>query len=86
MKSYTIFLLIALLVGSNGCMTASSIRHAKAQTHQDDKGAVIVDKKSHPAYYALLPLTVPLDIATCPFQALWICWEHYIIEGLGTTP
>lgn len=28
-----------------------------------------------PAYYALLPLTVPLDIATCPVQVpLFVMW------------
>lgn len=25
----------------------------------------------HPAYYCLLPLSVPIDVATSPFQLLW---------------
>jgi uncharacterized protein YceK len=67
----------ALLVGSSGCITMVTADHAKAKTHEDDKGNVIVDKKSQPAYYALMPLTVPADIVTLPFQAVYL----YIVLG-----
>jgi hypothetical protein len=31
--------------------------------------------KPQPAYYALLPITVPLDIALSPFELVWLCFE-----------
>jgi uncharacterized protein YceK len=68
---------VALFVSSNGCMTMATADHAKAKTHEDDKGNVVVDKKSQPAYYALMPLTVPADIVTLPFQAVYL----YIVLG-----
>jgi len=64
--------LLALLVSLNGCMTMIAADHAKAKSHEDDKGNVVVDKKSQPAYYVLMPLTVPADIVTFPFQAVYL--------------
>ena len=71
MKTVASLLLITLLAGSNGCMTCAVLDGAKAETHKDDNGRVIVDEKSHPAYYALLPLSIPADIATSPIQAVY---------------
>ena len=60
-------LLVALLIGSNGCMTYSAVQKGKGQYN-----VVTGDNPSEPhlAYYALLPLTVPLDVATSPIQLL----------------
>jgi hypothetical protein len=71
--------LIAMLVSLNGCMTYSAVQDAKG--HQDktmwlwrEPTSGDSDNKSRPAYYLLLPLTVPADIVTCPFQALFWLW------------
>jgi hypothetical protein len=76
MKNIFTLLLITLIGGSNGCMTYSSVQDAKGHP---EKAMWIVgthpspnpDSKPQPAYYALLPLTVPADIATSPFQLIY---------------
>ena len=67
MKNIGCVLLIGLLIGTNGCMTYSSVQKGKGQYN-----VVTGDNPSepHPAYFALLPLTVPLDVATSPIQLL----------------
>lgn len=42
--------------------------------------------KPCPAAYAFLPLTIPLDIATSPFQLIGLGLEAWFISGLGRTP
>jgi hypothetical protein len=67
-KSIFTLILIAFVIASNGCMTGHVINHAKG-----------VDKNGYPTgstngiYYALIPLTVPADIVTSPFQFFYIC-------------
>ena len=51
-----------------------------------DPTLVSEKRTDHPAYYFLLPLTVPVDIATSPFQAIYFGWEYFVITGLGNTP
>jgi hypothetical protein len=70
-------LLAALLVSSNGCMTQSAIKYAEGQSHQAwinngfGSGYIGGDQpKPNPCYYFLLPLTIPADIVTSPFQLL----------------
>jgi hypothetical protein len=72
------FLLIGLLSLSNGCMTYSSIQKAKG-----DQNVVTGDNPDapHPQYYALLPLTVPLDVATSPIQLV-----IYILFATSSAP
>ena len=72
-------MLIVLLISSNGCMTFEAVDDAEAQTHLDEKGHVIVDEKSHPAYYALLPLSVPADVALSPAE---IIFSSYMIWAM----
>jgi hypothetical protein len=61
-------ILIAFVITSNGCITRTVIRNAKG-----------VDKYGWPTgetngvYYALIPLTVPADMVTSPFQLFYIC-------------
>ena len=70
-------MLIALLFGSSGCMTYNTVQCAKGHPENamwfsfgGEESNSKPDDKPHPAYYALLPLTVPLDIATSPIQLL----------------
>ena len=42
--------------------------------------------KSCPGCYALLTVTVPLDIATCPFQLIGWGLATWFINGIGNTP
>jgi hypothetical protein len=67
MRIVSTSLLIALLISSSGCMTYSAIQEAKGKentvTGHDPE-------KPHPACYALVPLTVPADIATSPVQLM----------------
>jgi hypothetical protein len=90
-------ILLALLVGSNGCMTQSAIKYAKGHPEKAwinnsfGYANLPTDPKSkpHPAYYVLLPLSAPADVATSPFQLIGLWWDYswnYIIghEGGGT--
>jgi uncharacterized protein YceK len=68
MKHIIYLLLICTLISSTGCMTLTTLDAAKEKTHKDKEGAVVVDQKSQPGYYALVPVAVIGDIATSPFQ------------------
>jgi len=60
---------VTLVITQNGCMTYGAIQHAKGKpgVFDSDKNTK-PDGKPHPEYYRLLPLTVPADIVTSPFQ------------------
>jgi hypothetical protein len=82
MKTVAVFLLVALLIGSNGCMTYSAVQRAKGKPnrftgHQPDQ--------SQPGYYALLPVTVAGDIVTSPVQLVGFgcLYLHVAITGDG---
>lgn len=62
--------LLALALSTSGCITAETIDHAEGSQYTNDKGEVIVNEKSKPELYVFLPLTVPADIVTFPFQLL----------------
>jgi hypothetical protein len=67
MKRFANLCLIAVLVTTSGCMTYSAVQRGKGQLN-----VITGDNpdEPRPAYYALLPLAVPLDIATSPIQLL----------------
>jgi hypothetical protein len=65
MRFWSTRLLPVCLIAMTGCMTSGTVKKAK----NEDK----------PGYYALLPLTVPADIATSPFQGIW-----YLFDMAGT--
>ena len=65
MRTLGLILLVMLVLSSSGCMTYSSVQRANGKDN--------VVTGHHPtepqaAYYALLPLSVPTDIATSPIQ------------------
>jgi hypothetical protein len=70
MKAFLGLILISLLIAGGGCATYSVVKDAKGQHEQalwlnkipsDD-----ADQKPQPAYYFLLPVAFPLDVATAP--------------------
>ena len=67
MKMLCTILLFALLVSTNGCITYSTVKRAKGE-----ENPVLGRPASEPqpGYYALVPLTVPADIVTSPFQLI----------------
>lgn len=82
MKLIGSLFLFFLLVGSNGCMTSNAINHAQGHPENDWWGAFdrakdkdqAMDSTPHPACYALLPLSIPADIITLPFQAGYLLY------------
>jgi|SRR5690348_3383791 len=75
--------LLALLVSLNGCMTNTAIEHATGTASRDypsGSGEPIkydLHYEPHPGYYGLLPLTVPADVATSPFQLGYYLWHRH---------
>ena len=75
--------LLGLLASLDGCMTNAAINHARGTSslgYNSGSGEVIhykIHSQPHPVYYGLLPLTVPADIVTSPFQLGYYLWyEH----------
>jgi hypothetical protein len=78
-KTVAIFLLFALLLGSNGCVTYCTVQKAEGHPERANWSQFVGRQtppppcqqppKPKPAYYALLPLTIPADIALYPIQA-----------------
>jgi hypothetical protein len=67
-KAISSILLITLLLSTNGCLTYSTVQKAEGSPGRfpaDDPRS-----QPHGGYYALLPLTVPVDVATSPIQGI----------------
>jgi len=66
MKAIIFCLMLGSLMSSTGCMTYSAVQRAEGKPNAwsgaDDP------TKAYPAYWTLLPLTVPADIVTSPIQ------------------
>ena len=87
MKNIIYLLLITLLISQSGCMTYDAVQRAKGKPYLSGISYVSPpDDKPHPGYYALLPLTVPLDVATSPFQGIFFGFWYLVISGEGGTP
>ena len=81
--------IVTLLFCSNGCTTYNTVQYAKGypenvawftwQTRDMKKPAG--DHKAHPAYYALTPLTVPVDVVTFPVQ--YVDYWYVLFSGIG---
>lgn len=79
MKAISILLLVALLLSTNGCMTYDAIEHTQGRpcklgyfsfgVGDEQKN---IDGKPHPEYWALLPLSIPADIAFSPLEIIFI--------------
>jgi hypothetical protein len=72
MKQLSGFLLLAVLLFGSGCfvLTEMVTERAKAHTRESKKTGKSEDVPANPAYYALMPLTVPADIALTPLELL----------------
>ena len=74
---------LVLLLTLNGCMTNSAVDRAKGTSsrgYPSGTGETIhyqMHVQPHPAYYALLPLTIPADVATSPFQLGYYVWHRH---------
>jgi hypothetical protein len=89
-KFSILFLFIVLFLCSNGCTTYNTVQYAKGYPENaewftyatcDTPPKPPGDHKPHSAYYALTPLTVPVDVATCPFQCIDYC--YVLLSGFG---
>ena len=78
--------LLGLLISSNGCMTYTSVHKAQGTPYYNFHGLWITASEPKPAYYAIVPITVPADIVTSPFQGIWYVIQYETMEGLGATP
>jgi hypothetical protein len=73
--------LVLLLGVLPGCFSVGAIKSARP------KPAATADEKEpcrafYPAYYLLLPLTVPADVVTLPFQ-VWLYFEFEKMKSLN---
>ncbi len=79
MKTLSRFLLLALLLLGSGCFPLTQMVKERAEddTRRNKKTQEWEEIPGNPAYYALLPLTVPADMALTPVYALafgvWVC-------------
>ena len=68
MKSlFPITLLLGCSIACSGCLTSKVVEKAKDQQQWNAETKEQETVAGHPAYYALVPLTVPVDIPTLPF-------------------
>jgi hypothetical protein len=88
---FAALLLSAVLVSSNGCTTYNTVQYAKGYPEntmwfsfntRGSKPKEPGDHESHPAYYALTPLAVPVDVVTFPFQFVYF-W-YVLLSGFGS--
>jgi hypothetical protein len=78
--------LLALLLGSNGCMTQSAIQYGKGHPEKawiNNEFGMFDDKTNtnsipHAGYYILVPVSAPADVVTSPFQLMWYGCLWYI--------
>lgn len=78
--------LVQIVLLTNGCMTYTSVQKARGKPYYNFNLLGVTPSEPKPAYYAIVPVTVPLDVITCPFQGIWFGCQCLTIEGLGTTP
>jgi hypothetical protein len=83
MRTFCCFLLSVILVSTCGCMTYSTVQRAKGESN-----AVTGNEPAepHPWNYALVPLTVPLDVATSPVQLAAVAWLYLSVAITGDGP
>ena len=68
-KGGTLFFLCGCLVLANGCASYHVVEQkAKSHVEWEEANKRNVEVAGRPAYYALLPLTIPFDVVTSPVQ------------------
>ena len=88
-------ILLALLIGSNGCMTQSTIQYAQGHPAEAWINNMYGYKYKEPlieypepkpdsAYYCWLPLSVPVDVVTSPIQLIVIVYGIVANGGVAT--
>ena len=83
MRIISMFLLVVLLISSSGCMTYSAVQEAIGK---DNSVTGHQPEEPHPGCFALLPLTVPADIATSPVQLIIYVALYLTVEITGDGP
>jgi len=92
-KNFRLAATLALLIVTSGCMTYSAIEDARGHPESDlwawgpstegtnlwIRGTSIHLMNPQPRYYLLVPLTVPVDLATSPLQAAYFLGYPYIL-------
>jgi len=82
----SLFLSVSLFT-LNGCMTNNAINHAQGISSRSFPSGTGEDIdyhmhfQPHPAYYGLVPLTIPADVVTSPFQL-----GYYLLHKHGQPP
>jgi len=79
MRPFICLLLSLILLCESSCATHKVIEKERGPVtwrNKDDNGKEVIPFPVHdtpkPGYYCLLPLSVPFDVATSPFQlAIW---------------
>ncbi len=66
-------MLAAALFLLTGCVTGSTIEYARTYSHTTESAEVVIDQKGKPGLYALVPLTIPADVALLPVYIGWVC-------------
>ena len=59
---------------SAGCYTTERVTTKAAKHYEADKEGKTVEVDGNPAYYLLVPLTIPCDIVIAPGVAIY--WLH----------
>jgi hypothetical protein len=70
MKIFSMCLLLACCFVGSGCMSIATLEQTKLHTRYNRKTKEREPVEGQPVFYALLPLTVPADIATAPLQVI----------------
>jgi hypothetical protein len=76
---------VAVAISLTGCATSLVAEKASAHYSTDSDGKRFDETPAEPAWYFLLPASVPFDIATSPFQAfvaLAMQFHWFGTEGL----
>lgn len=83
MKGFCWLVLLVTVMSTSGCITYSTVQRAKGQEN------IITGNQPaepRPGYYALVPLTVPLDVATSPAQLAAAGWLYLVVAITGDGP
>jgi hypothetical protein len=81
MKSIPVYLLLALSFLCNGCMTSSVMDQARPVQRWNSDAQKEETMPGQSSYYALLPLSIPADIVTSPFQIIGIAIYSAMMRG-----